>query len=178
MTLSTRLFLALSIAPLLVAQTKYQTDLLSMSPLGFWPLNNSPSDVSGHGNAGASSSGMFFSSNLTSPVEPNSLIFTGGNQVFAVPSNALFNLSALQPMTATAWIKTDAQGLGLMVIMAKADPNTNTGWALVIDNGYVGAPTNWRPLGAGLRRVRDSNSGRRKHQSGERWKMAHSHRDL
>ena len=50
MTLSTRLFLALCVAPLLVAQTKYQNDLISMGPLGFWPLNGNPGDVSGHGN--------------------------------------------------------------------------------------------------------------------------------
>ena len=53
MTLSTRLFLALSVAPFLVAQTKYQTDLIAMGPLGFWPLNNNVNDVSGHGNTGA-----------------------------------------------------------------------------------------------------------------------------
>jgi hypothetical protein len=109
MTLSTRLFLALSVAPLLVAQTKYQTDLIAMSPLGFWPLNNNPNDLSGHGNTGAPSMGMSFSNNLTSPVEGNFLPFNGGSEVFAVPPNALYNLSALQPMTATAWIKTDAQ---------------------------------------------------------------------
>ena len=142
MTLSSRLFLALSIAPLLVAQTKYQTDLTSMSPLGFWSFNNTPNDQSGHGNTGAASMGMSFSSNLTSPVEPNLLPFNGGSEVFAVPPNALYNLSALQPMTLTAWIKTDAQGLGSMVIMGKFDPKTNTGFALLVDNGDNGAPMN------------------------------------
>ncbi len=141
MTLSSRLFLVLSIAPLLVAQTKYQTDLISMSPLGFWPLNNSSVDVSGHGNTGGPSMGMSFSTNLPPPVEPNFLAFNGGAEVFTVPANALYNLSALQPMTATAWIKTDAQGLGSMVIMSRADSNP-TGWALLVDNGDLGAPMN------------------------------------
>ena len=135
MTFSSRLLLALSIAPLLVAQTKYQTDLISMGPLGFWSFNNTPNDLSGHGNTGAPAMQMSYSSNLTSPVEPNFLAFNGGNEIFSVPSNALYNLSALQPMTATAWIKTDAQGLGSMFIMGKADTNTITGWALVVDNG-------------------------------------------
>src|SRR5438552_7167321 len=132
MTLSSRLFLALSVAPFLVAQTKYQTDLLALNPLGFWPLNFNVNDFSGHGNNGAASTGMVFSNNLTSPVEPNFLAFDGGNQVFAVPGNTIFNLSALQPMTLTAWIKTDAQGLGSMFVLGKADPKTLTGFALIV----------------------------------------------
>jgi len=145
MTLTSRLFLALSIAPLLVAQTKYQTDVVSMSPLGFWPLNNNPNDVSGHGNPGALTGAVPmtpFSSNFTSPVEPNSLFLPGSNEVFSVPSNALFNLTALQPMTLTAWIKTDCQGVGAMFIIGKADVNTNTGYGLLVDNGDFGAPAN------------------------------------
>jgi hypothetical protein len=142
MTLSSRIFLALSIAPLLVAQTKYQTDLVSMSPLGFWPLNNNVNDVSGHGNPGLMPNGGFFSNNLTSPVEPNSLVLTGDNQVFTVPPNALYNLSSLQPMTLTAWIKTDCLGNGSLFILGKVDPNTNTGFALGVDNGDLGAPMN------------------------------------
>jgi Concanavalin A-like lectin/glucanases superfamily len=142
MTLSSRLFLALSVAPFLVAQTKYQTDLIAMSPLGFWPLNNNSNDLSGHGNPGTPSSSMAFSTNLTSPVEPNFLPFNGVSEVFAVPANASFNLSALQPMTLTAWIKTDAQGLGSMFILGKADPKAVTGFALVVDNGDLGAPMN------------------------------------
>jgi len=140
--LSTRLFLALSIAPLLVAQTKYQTDLIAMSPLGFWPLNNFPNDVSGHGNSGLLPNGGFFTNNLTSPAEPNSLVLTGDNEVFTVPPNALYNLSALQPMTITAWIKTDCLGNGSMIIVGKADPNTITGFSLLVDNGDLGAPMN------------------------------------
>ena len=142
MTFPTRLLLALFITPLLFAQTKYQTDLVAMSPLGFWPLNFNTNDVSGHGNPGAVTGGGTFSANLTSPVEPNSLILTGGSQGFSVPANPIFNLSALQPLTATAWIRTDAQGLGSMVIMGKADPATNTGWALLIDNGDLGGAVN------------------------------------
>ena len=45
MTLSSRLFLALSLAPLLAAQTKYQTDVMALNPLGFWPLNGNTIDV-------------------------------------------------------------------------------------------------------------------------------------
>src|SRR5579862_713558 len=129
MSLSSRLFLALSVAPLLVAQTKYQTDLISMSPLGFWPLNGNSNDVSGHGNAGVPTATMSFSNNLTSPVEPNFLPFNGGNSVFSVPPTTSYNLTALQPMTITAWIKTDCQGVGSMFILGKADPNTITGFA-------------------------------------------------
>ena len=142
MTLSSRLLLALSIAPLLVAQTKYQTDLISMGPLGFWSFNNTPNDLSGHGNTGAATNGMSYSSNLTSPVEPNFLAFNGGGEVFSVPSNALYNLSTLQPMTLTAWIKTDAQGLGSMFILGKGDPKAATGFGLIVDNGDLGGPMN------------------------------------
>ena len=141
MSLSSRVFLALSLAPFLVAQTKYQTDVISMSPLGFWPLNNNVSDVSGHGNNGVLTMGATFASNLTSPVEPNSLNLIG-NETFTVAPNALFNLSALQPMTLTTWIKTDCLGLSSMVILSKVDVSTNTGYALLIDNGELGAPMN------------------------------------
>ena len=144
-TLSSRLFLALSLAPLLVAQTKYQTDLISMSPLGFWPLNNTPNDLSGHGNNGALTGNLPiapFSTSFTSPVEPNSLILAGGNETFTVPPNPLFNLTALQPMTLTAWIRTDCQGIDTMFILGKADVNTNTGYTLLVDNGALGAPRN------------------------------------
>ena len=48
MTLSSRLFLALSIAPLVVAQSQYSTDVLALSPLGFWPLNGNANDATTH----------------------------------------------------------------------------------------------------------------------------------
>ena len=53
-------------------------------------------------------------------------------------------------MTLTTWIKTDTQGLGGMVIMGKFDPKTDTGYALVIDNGDLGGPMNGGRLAFGL----------------------------
>jgi len=36
---------------------------MSMHPLGFWPLNGNPLDVSGNGNPGAPNNGLDFSIN-------------------------------------------------------------------------------------------------------------------
>ena len=82
MTLSSRLLLALSITPLLVAQTKYQTDLLALSPLGSWPLNGNASDATSNGNNGTLKNGAFFSNLFSSPVAPQSLVLTGAKDQF------------------------------------------------------------------------------------------------
>jgi hypothetical protein len=142
MNLSTRLFLALSIAPFLVAQTKYQNDVMSMSPLGFWPLNGNPSDISGHGNNGTLMNGAFFSNLFTSPVGPQSLVVNGANNQFVVMpgSSTLFNLGGLHPLTAIAWVKTVRQGNGVMTLVGKGDA-TGTGWVMDIDNGDSSDPS-------------------------------------
>ncbi|MBZ5632177.1 MAG: LamG domain-containing protein [Acidobacteriia bacterium] len=145
MSLSSRLFLALSVAPLLVAQTKYQTDLLAMSPLGFWPLNGDANDVSTHGNNGTPMNGLFFTSLFTSPVEPKAAVFTSPKDHFiSMPGggSSIFNLGALHAMTAMAWIKTTSQGNGFVTILGKFDPAVRTGWGIGIDNSDAIAPQN------------------------------------
>ena len=97
MKLSSRLFLALSIAPLVFAQTKYQTDLLARNPLGFWPLNGNPNDATSNGNNGSPQNGAFFSSLFTSPVEPQALVLTGAKDQFIsmpVAGSSIFNLAS------------------------------------------------------------------------------------
>ena len=142
MNLSTRLFLALCVSPLLVAQNKYQNDVMALNPLGFWPLNGNPSDVSSHGNNGTLMNGAFFSNLFTSPVGPQSLVLNGANNQFVVmpTSSTLFNLGGLHPLTAIAWIKTVRQGNGVMTVVGKGDA-TGTGWVMDIDNGDSSNPS-------------------------------------
>jgi len=149
MALSTRLFLALSIAPLLVAQTqtKFGTDLLGMNPLGFWPLNPGFTDASTHGNNGIAAGGQvpFLSPGAPLGTATSSCClaaeFDQGSFV-PIPGPS-FNLGALHPLTALAWTRTVVQH-NFSLIVGKVDPAINTGWALGVDNGDVGAP-----LGAG-----------------------------
>ena len=61
MKICSRIFLAFSLASLLTAQTKYQNDVMSMNPLGFWPLNGNTFDVTSNGNGGTIKNGAFFS---------------------------------------------------------------------------------------------------------------------
>lgn len=136
MNLCTRLFLALSVAPFLVAQTKYQNDVVSMNPLGFWPLNGNPSDVTSHANNGVVQNGAIFTNVFTSPVEPQALVLNSAKKQFVVVpgSNTLLNLGNLHALTAMAWVKTSRQASDFLPILAKFDSATMTGWALGLDN--------------------------------------------
>ena len=141
MNLYTRLFLALTIAPLVVAQTKYEADVTALNPLGFWPLNGNPGDFSGHGNNGTLQNGAFFTGVMTSPVEPQALVLNSAQKQFvSMPAagSAIFNLGALHPLTALAWFKTTRQGSDFMPILAKVDPATLTGWTIGLDNSGDG----------------------------------------
>jgi hypothetical protein len=141
MNLSFRLFLALSVAPLLVAQTKYQNDVMALNPLGFWPLNGDPSDVSGHGNNGTLQNGAFFAGVMTSPVEPQFLVLNSAKKQFLqmpTPGSSIFNLGNLHALTAMAWVKTSRQGSDFLPILAKFDAASMTGWALGFDNSGGG----------------------------------------
>jgi Concanavalin A-like lectin/glucanases superfamily len=135
-----RLFLALSIAPFVVAQTKYQTDVVALSPLGFWPLNGDASDVSGHGNNGVVQNGAIFTNVLSSPVEPQALVLNSAKKQFVVMpgSSTLFNLGGLHPITAMAWIKTTRQESDFLPILGKIDPASLTGWVIGLDNNGGG----------------------------------------
>jgi len=143
MKICSRIFLAFSLASLLTAQTKYQNDVMSMNPLGFWPLNGNTFDVTSNGNGGTIKNGAFFSGLFTSPVEPQSLVLAGPDKPFIqmpTAGSSIFNLGSLHAMTAIAWVKTVSQGNGLIGIVGKADPATNTGWVLGIDNSDSGDP--------------------------------------
>jgi concanavalin A-like lectin/glucanase superfamily protein len=143
MKLSSRLSLALLFAPLVVAQTNYQTDVLALNPLGFWPLNGNASDFTANANNGALRNGAFFSSLFTSPAEPQSLVLTGAkNQFISMPTtgSSIFNLGSLHALTAMAWVKTVSQGNGFVSIVGKFDPGSNTGWAIGFDNSNAGDP--------------------------------------
>ena len=74
MPFSSRLFLALLIAPLAVAQTQFSTDVLALSPLGFWPLTGNANDATMHGNNGTLN-GATFSSLFPPPVEAQAAVF-------------------------------------------------------------------------------------------------------
>jgi hypothetical protein len=149
-TLSSRLLLALSFAPILAAQTQFSTDLLALSPLGYWPLHGTTNDASGHGNNGTPTNGTpangpaftSFVGPLGTAAAP-AAVFTSGFQTsvsIPAPANSVFNRGALQPLTALAWIKTTTQGLGFMCIVCKFDPVAGTGWGIGIDNGDLGGP--------------------------------------
>ena len=133
MTLSTRLILALSIAPFVVAQTQFSTDVLVLSPLGFWPLNGNASDASTHGNNGTLMNGVTFTSVFPPPVEAQAAVFDRSQSQFVLMPTAgstIFNLGSLHAFTAMAWVKT--LGLRHMAIVGKGD--ANSGWAFGIDS--------------------------------------------
>jgi len=139
----TRLLLTLSFASALFAQTKYQTDVLALRPLGFWPLSGNANDVSGAGNNGSPTNGLFFSGLNTSPVHPQSAVFTGAkNQTIVMPTagSSIFNIGALHAFSAMAWVKTTSQGNGGIPIISKFDGVAGAGWALVFDNSDSGDP--------------------------------------
>ena len=142
MNLSSRLILALSIAPLLVAQTKYQNDVMALNPLGFWPLNGNPADVSGHGNDGIVQNGAIFTNVLTSPVQPQALVLNSAKKQFVqmpTAGSSIFNLGALHPLTAMAWVKTSRQGSDFLPILGKFDTAAMTGWTIGLDNSGGGS---------------------------------------
>ncbi|MBZ5632260.1 MAG: LamG domain-containing protein [Acidobacteriia bacterium] len=146
MNLASRLFLALSLAPLVLAQTgNYQNDVMALNPLGFWPLNGNPSDVSSHGNNGIVQNNAIFTNVFTSPVEPQVLVVNSAKKQFVVVpgSSTLFNLGGLHALTALAWIKTSRQGGDDLPILGKFDPATQTGWAMTLgnDGGGNNGPT-------------------------------------
>ncbi|MBZ5632263.1 MAG: LamG domain-containing protein [Acidobacteriia bacterium] len=132
MNLSSRLFLALSFAPLLVAQTQFSTDLLALNPLGFWPLNGDANDTSGHGNNGHLT-GVTFTSLFPPPVEAQAAVFDRSQGQFislSAQGSVGFNFGSLHPFTAMAWIRT--LGLRHMAIVAKLDQTA--GWTFGIDS--------------------------------------------
>ena len=145
MTLSSRLLLALSIAPILTAQSQFSTDLLALSPLGYWPLHGNPNDSSGHGNNGTLNNGVGFTS-FVGPLGTaagSAAVFDSAQSQFlalSVPGSSSFNFGNLRPFTAMAWIRTENQGLPLEGILGKADQVSGTGWFIGIDNGGIGGP--------------------------------------
>lgn len=145
MNLALRVFLAMSIAPVLVAQTPFSTDLLAMNPLGFWPLNGNANDVSGHGNNGTPMNGVTYTgfvAPLGISAAPAAVFSSDHSSFISVQGfgSSVFNLGALRPVTAMAWIRTVKQEPGNMAILGKYDAVANTGWGIVIDNGALGGP--------------------------------------
>jgi hypothetical protein len=142
MNLPSRLFLALSLAPLAVSQTgNYQNDVMALNPLGFWPLNGNPSDISGHGNNGTIQNGAFFTGVMTSPVEPQTLVVNSAKKQFVqmpTAGSSIFNLGNLHALTALAWVKTTRQGNDFLPILGKVDPASLTGWVIGFDNSGGG----------------------------------------
>jgi len=146
MKLSSRLFLALAVAPLLLAQseTQFTTDLLAMNPLGFWPLYGNAKDSTTHANNGALMNGVNFDS-FVAPLgtvnSPAAVFARDNDQFVAMPAagSSIFNLGALHPVTTMAWIKTLNQE-GSLNIVIKYDPVAGTGWGMLIDNGNLGGP--------------------------------------
>jgi Concanavalin A-like lectin/glucanases superfamily len=142
MTVSARLILALSLAPLAVSQvTKYQSDVTALNPLGFWPLNGNPGDVTANGNNGTVQNGAFFTGVMTSPVEPQALVVNSAKKQFIqmpTAGSSIFNLGALHPLTALAWFKTTRQEDNFLPILAKVDPAALTGWVMGLDNNGGG----------------------------------------
>ena len=132
MSLSSRLFLALSIAPLLAAQTQFSTDVLALNPDGFWPLNGNANDASTHGNNGALMNGVSFSGSvdpLGAAVAPAAVFTSSQNQFVLMPAagSSIFNFGSVHAFTAMAWIRT--LGTPHMAIISKFDPSF-TGWSL------------------------------------------------
>jgi hypothetical protein len=142
MNFSSRLFLALSLAPLAVSQTgNYQNDVMALNPLGFWPLNGNPADVTANGNNGTIQNGAIFTGVLTSPVEPQTLVVNSAKKQFVqmpTAGSSIFNLGSLHALTAMAWIKTGRQGSDFLPILAKFDAAAMTGWAIGLDNSGGG----------------------------------------
>ena len=100
MNLSSRLFLALSVAPLLVAQTQFSTYVLALSPLGFWPLNGNANDATTHSNNGTLMNAVTFTSLFPPPVEAQAAVFDRSQSQFislSAQGSVGFNLGSLHP---------------------------------------------------------------------------------
>jgi Concanavalin A-like lectin/glucanases superfamily len=137
--------LALSVTPLLVAQTpfsqtQYAKDVLALSPLGFWPLHGDANDLSPHSNNGTAMNNVNFASfvgPLGTSASPAAFFYNG--QIISIPQSAV-NLGALHALTAMAWIRTQNVTLSSSLILGKIDSQVGAGWAIGIDNGELGAP--------------------------------------
>lgn len=139
------MLLALSVAPSLLGQTQFSTDVLSMNPLGYWPLHGNANDASGHSPGGAAGDGLTFNGAvgpLGTGAAPAAVFDVAGQSVVSipVPASSALNLDALHPMTILAWIRTTRQVTGDMIVAAKFDPQAGTGWGILVDNGILGAP--------------------------------------
>lgn len=140
-----QMLLALSVAPSLFAQTQFSTDVLSMNPLGYWPLHGNANDASGHNAAGTLGANLSFTGAvgpLGIGAAPAAVFDSAGQSVVSIPAPAssALNLDALHPMTILAWIRTARQAPGDMIIAAKFDAAAASGWGLLVDNGTLGAP--------------------------------------
>src|SRR5262245_33646306 len=104
-----RLFLTLSFAPLLVAQTQFATDVQALSPLGFWQLNGNANDASTRGVNGALMSGVSFTNIFPPPVEPQAAVFDRSQGQFIImptPASSIYNFASNHAFTTVAWIRT------------------------------------------------------------------------
>ncbi len=132
-----RTFLLLTAFAALAVAQNYNADVLALNPLGYWPLttNNGDARVLME-RPWKFSTGTFVTPNAP-PNGNGSAAFTGGTQVFTLtgPQSASFNFSITSKFTAMAWVKTTGQALAVMPVMAKVDPDTSTGWGLLVDNG-------------------------------------------
>jgi hypothetical protein len=136
------LILALPLASLAVAQN-YNTDAVSFNPIGYWQLASNFGDTSSH-NATLVTNNVSFVTPNNPPCGAGSVALVGGPQTAVGGSQTLtlssaasanFSFTTSSKFTAMAWVKTTGQALGVMPIVAKADPATSTGWGLLVDNG-------------------------------------------
>jgi hypothetical protein len=139
-------FLALFIAPVVVAQNQFSQDVLALNPLGFWPLTGNAHDGSGHAHHGiaSNSDGISYIGSVAplGMAAGPSAVFSSAQEGFITVggSPSVLSFGSLQPFTAMAWIRTMNQGSDLMVIMGKYDLNAGAGWGMLVDNGDFGAP--------------------------------------
>ncbi len=138
MNLSARVLLPLLAAPLLVAQTKYSTDLMALNPLGYWPLNGNATDSTTHANNGALMNGVSFLGAVTplgSAAAPAAVFASAQNNFIQMPTSgsSIFNFSSTHPFTAMAWIRT--LGVSHMAIISKFDLVSGNGWSFSVGHG-------------------------------------------
>ena len=137
-------------AALAAAKNYPPTDLLALSPLGYWPLASNNGDLTPHG-ATLGGTGATFVTPNGPPSGGGSAGFTGGTQVLTltVAQSANFSFSTSSKFTAMAWVKTTGQVLGAMPVMGKIDPVAQTGWGLLVDNGGNNGINSSLALGSG-----------------------------
>ncbi|MGH9647115.1 MAG: hypothetical protein ACRD4E_09895, partial [Bryobacteraceae bacterium] len=129
MKFSFRLFLTLSLATVSFAQSQFSTDVLALSPLGFWPLNGDAKDATSNHNDGTLKNGVSFTGSVASlgtSAAPAAAFSSSLGQFIQMPTagSAIFNLGTLHAFTAMAWIRT--LGVRHMAIMSKIDQTA--GW--------------------------------------------------